>query len=423
MNYKKEDIKQGIGFHKINTNKFKTNLFAIFLSTKLDRDTVTKNALLTSVLRRGSKNYPTQDLISKNLEKMYGASFDCGVEKTGDNHILKFYLESINNEFLPTEENLSKECLDILLDIIFNPFIENGQFKDEYVNGEKENLKQIIEGKIDNKARYASERCVEEMYKNEPYGLYKFGYIEDLEKITSKDLYEYYLEVVKNAKIDIFVSGKLDDNIINELKENEIIKSLNEREPMYNVNMENELKEKIDEPKIVNESMQITQGKLILGLDVLDNKKETKYATSVYNVILGGSANSKMFQNVREKASLAYTAGSVYLRQKDNIFVKCGIDIPNYEKAVEIIKEQLKQMVDGDFNKEDIDNAKLLISSSVGSIPETQDSEITYYFSQELSDDFVSIEDYIKKINEVTKEQILDVAKNIQINTIYFLKD
>lgn len=423
MNYKKEDIKQGIAFHKINTNKFKTNLFAIFLSTKLDRETVTKNALLTSVLRRGSKNYPTQDLISKNLEKMYGASFDCGVEKTGDNHILKFYLESINNEFLPTEENLSKECLDILLDIIFNPFVENGQFKDEYVNGEKENLKQIIEGKIDNKARYASERCIEEMYKNEPYGLYKFGYIEDLEKITSKDLYEYYLEVVKNAKIDIFVSGQLDDNIINELKENEIIKTLNERQPLYNVNKENDLKEKVEEPKIVNESMQITQGKLILGLDVLDNKKETKYATSVYNVILGGSANSKMFQNVREKASLAYTAGSVYLRQKDNIFVKCGIDIPNYEKAVEIIKEQLKQMLDGDFDNEDIYNAKLLISSSVGSIPETQDSEITYYFAQELSDDFVSIEDYIKKINEVTKEQILDVAKNIQINTIYFLKD
>ena len=423
MNYKKEDIKQGIAFHKINTNKFKTNLFAIFLSTKLDRETVTKNALLTSVLRRGSKNYPTQDLISKNLEKMYGASFECGVEKTGDNHILKFYLESINNEFLPTEENLSKECLDILLDIIFNPFVENGQFKDEYVNGEKENLKQIIEGKIDNKARYASERCIEEMYKNEPYGLYKFGYIEDLEKITSKDLYEYYLEVVKNAKIDIFVSGQLDNNIINELKENEIIKTLNERQPLYNVNKENDLKEKVDEPKIVDESMQITQGKLILGLDVLDNKKETKYATSVYNVILGGSANSKMFQNVREKASLAYTAGSVYLRQKDNIFVKCGIDIPNYEKAVEIIKEQLKQMLDGDFDNEDIDNAKLLISSSVGSIPETQDSEITYYFAQELSDDFVSIEDYIKKINEVTKEQILEVAKNIQINTIYFLKD
>lgn len=423
MNYKKENVKQGVTIHKIETNKFKTNLFAIFLTTKLNRENVTKNALLTAVLRRGTQKLPTQEEISKNLENMYGASFDCGVEKTGDNQVIKFYLESINNEFLPTQENLSKECLEILMDIVFNPYLENGNFKQEYVDGEKENLKQIIEGKIDNKTRYAFDRCIEEMYKNEPYGLYKYGYIEDLDKIDSKNLYEYYLEFIKNVKIDIFVSGELDDKIVDEIKDNAIIKNLNERNAQYNINKENEIKQKVNEPKVITESMQIAQGKLILGLDVLENKKESKYATSVYNVILGGSANSKMFQNVREKASLAYTAGSNYLRQKDNIFIKCGIDIPNYEKALNIIKEQLEQMKNGDFTDEDIKNAKTIISASVESIPESQDSEITYYFSQELSDEFISIEDYVSKINDVNKQQIVDIANKIQINTIYFLKD
>lgn len=423
MNYIKQNIKPGITFHKINTNKFKTNLFSIFITTKLERENVTKNALLTAILRRGTKKMPTQELISQNLENMYGASFDCGVEKTGDNHIMKFYLESINNEFLPSQENLSKECLDILIDIVFNPYVENGSFKEEYINGEKENLKQIIEGKIDNKAKYASDRCIEEMYKNKPYGLYKYGYIEDLKNINAKDLYEYYLQLIKNAKIDIFVSGDLDNEILNLIKENEIIKNLNERDPKYNVNKENKVKERVNEPKIIKESMQVTQGKLILGLDILENKKESKYATSVYNIILGGSANSKMFQNVREKASLAYTAGSIYLRQKDNVFIKCGIDIPNYDKALEIIKQQLEQMKNGDFSENDINNAKLLISSTIGSISETQDAELTYYFSQELSDEFISIEDYINRINSVTKEQILNIANNVQINTIYFLKD
>ena len=423
MNYRKQNIKKGITFHVINTNKFKTNLFAIFLTTKLERETVTKNALLTSVLRRGSKNYPSQEEISKNLEKMYGASFDCGVEKTGDNHILKFYLESINNEFLPSDENLSKECFEILADIIFNPYIENEQFKEEYVNGEKENLKQIIQSKIDNKARYASERCVEEMYKNEPYGLYKFGYVEDLEKITAKELYEYYKELIENAKIDIFVSGDIDDNTIAEILNSNSINNLQETLEVYNQNKINEIKTAIKETKIINESMQVTQGKLILGLDILENTKESKFTASVYNVILGGSSNSKMFQNVREKASLAYTAGSVYLRQKDNIFVKAGIDIPNYEKAVELIKEQLNQMKNGDFSEQEIDNAKLIISSSIEAIPESQDSEITYYFAQELSDEFISLDDYVKNIKNVTKEQIVDIANKIQINTIYFLKD
>ena len=423
MNYIKQNIKPGITFHKINTNKFKTNLFSIFITTKLERENVTKNALLTAILRRGTKKMPTQELISQNLENMFGASFDCGVEKTGDNHIMKFYLESINNEFLPSQENLSKECLDILIDIVFNPYVENGSFKEEYINGEKENLKQIIEGKIDNKAKYASDRCIEEMYKDKPYGLYKYGYIEDLKNINAKDLYEYYLQLIKNAKIDIFVSGDLDNEILNSIKENEIIKNLNERDPKYNVNKENKVKERVNEPKIIKESMQVTQGKLILGLDILENKKESKYATSVYNIILGGSANSKMFQNVREKASLAYTAGSIYLRQKDNVFIKCGIDIPNYDKALEIIKQQLEQMKNGDFSENDINNAKLLISSTIGSISETQDAELTYYFSQELSDEFISIEDYINRINSVTKEQILNIANNVQINTIYFLKD
>lgn len=423
MNYKKEDIKNGITFHRINTNKFKTNLFAIFLTTKLDRETVTKNALLAAVLRRGTQKLPTQEDISKELENMYGASFDCGVEKTGDNHVMKFYLESINNDFLPTQENLSKECMEILLDVVFNPYLENGKFKQEYIDGEKENLKQIIQAKIDNKATYAYNRCIEEMYKNEPYGLYKYGYIEDLDKINAQDLYDYYTELIKEVKIDIFVSGDMNEDVISELKESITSRNLNERNANYNINKENEIKEKIDEPKTVTESMQITQGKLILGLDVLENKKETKYATSVYNVILGGSSNSKMFQNVREKASLAYSAGSNYLRQKDNVFIKCGIDIPNYEKALEIIKEQLEQMKNGDFNDEDINNAQTLIEASVGSVPESQDSEITYYFAQELSDDFVSIEDYISKIKAVNKEQIVEIANKIQINTIYFLKD
>ena len=108
MNYSKTEIKKGITIHNIKTNKFKTNLFAVFLATPLSRENVTKNALITAILRRGTQNIKSQDLISKKLEEMYGASFDCGIEKTGDNHIMKFYLEAINESFLPEKEELTK---------------------------------------------------------------------------------------------------------------------------------------------------------------------------------------------------------------------------------------------------------------------------------------------------------------------------
>ena len=146
MEYKKIELKKGINFHIIKTDRFKTNLLAIFLTTKLDRRTVTKNALIPSVLRRGSKNMMTQEQISKELEEMYGAGFDCGVDKTGDNQVLKFYIETINDNYLPQKnENMLKTSLDKLLEIVFNPLTENNSFIKEYVEQEKNNLKNIIE--------------------------------------------------------------------------------------------------------------------------------------------------------------------------------------------------------------------------------------------------------------------------------------
>lgn len=416
----KVEIKKGIKVHKIQTDKFKTNLIAAFLSLPLTRQTATKNALIATVLRRGSKNLTTQEQISKKLEEMYGATFNCGIEKTGDIHTMKFYLEIISDEYLPKGEENLKQAIEILLDIIFNPLTEEDSFKEEYVQSEKENLKQIIEGKIDNKGSYALERCIEEIYKDKPYGVYKYGYIEELEKITAKELYTYYKEMIEKSKIDIFSSGVLPENTVEIIKQNENIQKLQERQWKE---VKQEEKTKIQEPKLVNESMQISQGKLVIGLDILEQKEDISYVAMVYNTILGGGANSKMFQNVREKESLAYTAGSNYIKKKQNIFVRAGIEIENYQKAVDIIKIQLKDMEEGNFNEEDIQNAKNLIQATIDSIEEEQDTEITYYLGQEMSNSTITIPEYKQKIEGVTKQQIVELAKQIQINTIYFLKD
>ena len=415
---------EGIKIHKIETNQFKTNLYAVFLATPLKRENVTKDALIAAVLRRGTKNIISQDKISKELEEMYGASFDCGIEKTGDNHIIKFYLEALNEEFLPEKEELTQKCINILLDIVTNPFVENNGFKQEYVDGEKENLKQIINGKIDNKARYSLDRCVEEIFKGEPYGLYKYGYVEDMKNITPQNLYEYYKELIKNCKIDIYYSGIFDNdntekNIEKRLQENNI----EPRNAKYVINNEMTEKKQKSETKTVEESMDVTQGKLVLGLQIDDNNKNSRFAASVYNAILGGGANSKLFQNVREKNSLAYTASSSYIRTKNVILVHCGIDIDKYEKALETIKEQIEDMKKGNFTDKDIEDAKKLIISSVKSISAEQDTEITYDYGQELSNEHTTIKDYQQNIEQVKREQIVDIANKININTIYFLKN
>lgn len=420
MNCEQIQIKEGIKFHKIQTNKFKTDLFAVFFSVPLSRETITKNALIAAVLRRGTQNMKTQEEISKHLEEMYGAGFDCGIEKSGDTHTIKFYLETINDNFLPKQEKLFEEGFKTILEIAFNPLVENGGFKKDYVEQEKQKLKQIIEGKIDNKGQYALERCIEEMYKGKPYGLYKYGYIEDLEKITEKDLYEHYKNIINSCKIDIFASGQLPEQVNNIIENNKNIINLPERKD-FKITEDNSEKDK--EVKTIEESMEVSQGKLILGLDVLAQGKNLSYSTMVYNTILGSGANSKLFQNVREKASLAYTCGSSYIKRKNIILIRAGIEIENYKKALEIIEKQLDDMKNGEFSDEDIQNAKRLIIATIDNIEEEQDTEISYYFGQELAGTAKSIEEYRKKIEFVSKEDILNIANSVKLNTIYFLKN
>ena len=422
MEYKQIEIKKGIKLHTIKTEKFKTNLIAIMLTTKLDRENVTKNALIPAVLRRGTKNLTTQEEINKKLEEMYGASLDCGLDKTGDNQVLKFYIETVNDEFLPQEaENMLKISLEKIFEFVFNPYLENGCFKKEYVEQEKENIKQIIDGKIDNKARYSLDRCIEEMYKDQPYGLYKYGYVEDMKDINEKNLYEYYQNLINECKIDIFVSGIIDEETENIINNNENIIKLKDREPQYN---EPEIKAKKSEKENdVQESMDVTQGKLIIGMDLDIDDDNLRFDVMIYNSIFGGSANSKLFQNVREKASLAYTASSSYYRFKNNIFINCGIEIKNYEKALEIIKQQIEDMKKGNFTDEEVENAKKGIIASIKTIDDEQDTEITYFFSQELSKSKCNIEQYMQRISEVTKDKVVDVANKVSVNTVYFLKD
>lgn len=294
MSYTSEEIKKSIKLHCIDTNKFKTNLMAVIITLPLNREKVTFDTVIPAVLKRGTENLKSQEEISKKLENMYGASFDCGIEKIGDNHVIKFYLESLNDNFIPKNEkkNIFKDSVDLLLDIILNPLIENNKFKDEYVEAEKNNIKLLIESKIDNKDQYALSRCIEEMYKGNAYGLYKYGYTEDLAKINSENLYDYYKKLINTSKIDILISGELEKKeVIDVIKNNENINKLAEREPNYIINNEKtEEKENMQE-NIIEEKMDIGQGKLVIGLDVNINDYNSKFPISIYNVILRRKRN------------------------------------------------------------------------------------------------------------------------------------
>ena len=177
----------------------------------------------------------------------------------------------------------------------------------------------------------------------------------------------------------------------------------------------------MDKPNEKQEQMDISQGKLVIGLDIFSKQENLQSIALVYNTILGDGANSMLFQNVREKASLAYSASSKYVKQKGNIFIRCGIEIQNYQKALDIIKEQLENIKKGNFTEEDINNAKCYLISGIKMIEEEQDSEIVFYIGSEISKTYVSLKEYIEKINSVSKDDIIQFANSIDVNTIYML--
>ena len=439
-----------IKIKRFENNKFKTNEIAVFVTIKQTQENATKNALIPAVLRRGSANFQNQLEISKKLENMYGASFNCGVDKSGDYIILKFFIETINNEYSDSKENLAQEAFNLLTDIVFNPLVENDGFNINYVKQEKDNLAKIINSKKDDKANYAYQRCIEEMFKNNPYGIYKYGSLQDLEKINEKNLYGYYLNIIQNSQIFIYINGKnansinVDENINNNFKIafNNNSNEYNENDDLQEKNENNEIEdnknteikdnknieivdnkntklEVLQPINIVKEKLDVTQGKLIIGLNA---PSENKYAVTMYNTILGGGANSKLFQNVREKESLAYYASSRYIRRKNAIIIRTGIELANYDKAVKVIKEQLEEMKKGNISDYELSSAKTLILASLKLIPESQEDIMAFDFDQDVFNENLTFEQYYKKIENITLKEIIDVANQVKINTIYYLE-
>lgn len=393
---------------KIETKKFKTNVYALYLTIPLTKENVTYNTLIPTVLKRGCEKYNNQLEISKKLEEMYDATLGIGIAKVGNNEVLKFYIESLNNNYLPNNEDLSKISIEMLINIVMKPYLINGKFDEDYVSQEKENLKKVIESRKDNKDTYATNRLLEEMFKEEPYGLYKFGNIEEIDNITSEKLYEKYKELIKNAEKYLYIVGDVENLNIQEyhIDEEEI-----------KITKEFPIKERLEE-KIVKEQMDITQGKLVIGLNTPNENREI---IALYNTILGKGANSKLFLNVREKEGLAYSAGSTYLKRNNAIIISTGIEVSKYNKAVEVIKKQLKDMQDGNITEKEIKDAKQFINAGLNLINESSENMIEYTFDKELYNEEIDIEKYRKSIEKITKEDIVEIAKQINIDTIYFL--
>lgn len=407
-----EEIKRGIRLFSIKDDKFKTYSIAVFIHRPLNRDEVTKNALLPYVLKRGSKNYPNSQIISQALTELYGASLNSGVVKRGEDQVISFYMEAVSERFLPSK--CMNGVLDLLFDVLLNPLVNNNAFDEDTIKQEKNNLNDLILSAINDKRNYAIERCYEEMCKDEAFGLPELGFVEDLNGISGQSLYEHYKKIISESNIDVFIAGNFEQSNIKQR-----LDVLNERSQGYPKT------EFISEAKptwYTDEKMNITQGKLSIGFRTgIAPNSEDYYALMVYNSVFGSGAHSKLFNNVREKLSLAYYAQSRIERLKGLMIVASGIEFVNYQKAIDEIFAQEKEM-HSNITDEEMNSAILSLVNALRSYKDSTKNQIDYYLGQALAGTNTSIDEVIEKISSVKKDDVFRVAKSISAETVYFLK-
>lgn len=408
-----------INLHLIPVNKFKTVLITVFLQQSLEKETAAQTALLPAVLERGTRQYPTYRDIRIRLEELYGAELSSDVLKLGERQIIAFSLEIIHDKFAPGED-LLRQGLSILKSVITEPFRENGVFKKEYVIQEKDQLGKEIRGLVNDKVNYALERCIQNMCANERFGVYKYGNIEDLAGITPDGLYRYYQSLLQENPLDIFVVGEIDPGETFPLIE-EAFSFLRKEMPL--ALPEIEVLKNPGKPNFIEERLPVNQGKLTLGYRTNTVYRDEEYpALLFYNGILGGFPHSKLFQNVREKASLAYYAFSRLEKHKGIQLIGSGIETKNYEQAREIIEEQVENIKAGKITSEEMENTKRALLNQFKIIGDSPSSLLGFFLDGIVGNRDERVECLMERIENIEMDEVVEVAQKVFLDSVYFLR-
>ncbi|HBS46790.1 MAG TPA: peptidase M16 [Paenibacillus sp.] len=408
----------GLRIHVMPTKAFKTYAISLYAGIPLDEKTVTSTPLAPFVLRRGTATYPETTQFRERLEELYGAGFGFDIYKRGDYQIVQFRMDTINDSFVQSQESLLEQSFAFLGEVLTRPLVKDDSFRPSYVATERETVRKKLESIVNDKIRYAAERCIEEMCRNEPYRLHPLGQRADLDQITPKSLYESYNSWLDDAILDLYVVGDTTAEEVEKLVQRHFGRVQSEA-GLYSSKF---VPVSVNEVRTVEEKLDVSQGKLNLGLRTSITYKDDKYASAImYNGILGGYPHSKLFVNVREKASLAYYASSRYDGHKGIGTIQSGIETQNYGKAVDIIEKQLEEMKAGNISDLELSQTKAMIRNQLSEIPDSAFEMISYDFNRQLSGKERTADQLLGQVEQIGAEDVKAAAETFQLDTIYFL--
>lgn len=403
--------------YTLKTNRFKTCHMEIIFRNNIKKEDVTKRSLLTEMIVESTKKYNTRRKMSIELEHLYNAYFYGITNRVGSSVLTSFCFDFVN-------PNLVNEKVDSFikfpLEAVLNPNINNNEFDITTFNYIKERVKKDIESIVEEPKSYSINKLLNKMCVDTESRININGYVEDLDLINNCNLYEYYCDVIKHDYVDIYIIGDIDmDKVSSIIKNNFKLNILKSHKVTYEVNNKIVKKE-----RKIYEYYPFSQENICIGLNIKKmTSYEKNYVAHIYNMILGGgSLETKLYNRLRNENSLCYNCVSLYQKFDNLLILHTAVSNENENVAIKLMKQALNDMVKGDISEEEIDNAKKLITTSLNISLDVPGKIIDNYVFENLFG-LEKIDVRINKYNNVTKEDIVEFAKKIKLNTILCVRD
>ena len=416
MEVTRTKLAEGVYLTYLPAQKFKTSLLSAQFVTPLREETASAYALLPSVLRRGTVSCPDMGSLSARLDELYGARIETTVRKKGENQCVGFVASLIDDSFAPGGEKLLEPVAELLGELICDPVTERGRFVPSYFESEKTNLLDAIRSLVNDKRDYADSRLLREICAGEPYGIPRLGGEAGAESVQPKQLYALYQELISTARLELIYSGSAPQRRV----EQALLSALAAlpRDQVRDIALYRPHPAR-QEVLRVEESLDVTQGKLGMGFAC---GSDDYAAMMVGNTLFGGSSNSKLFMNVREKLSLCYYASSLYHRQKRLITVSSGIEFQNFQRAYDEILAQLEAVKNGKLEDWEMEGAQSTLLNAYASMEDSQGKLENFYLGQAATGQSETPEELADQVREVTGERVHRAMETVRLDTVYFLR-
>lgn len=423
MSIIRKEILPGVWLNHIQSAKFKTAVMSITMLAQMKRETAAMNALIPSVLTRGTSTYPDIEALSQRMDELFGADVSPIVRACGEIQCVGFMVSFSEAKFLPVNEHYTTDIIKLAAEILLHPLTKGGLLYKDYVESEKQKLAENIRSRINDKRSYSVLRCTEEMCCYEDLAVGRFGAAEDCEEIQYQKLTKQYHTLLQTAPVEIIYCGSESvDKIVSCLSAE--LAAMPRGTVNYEIGTDIRMNSVEDHPRYYEEQLNVTQGKLVMGYRLGEWMEDPDPAIlSVFNVLYGSGVTSKLFRNVREKLHLCYYAYSNVNFSKGIMLVASGIDFDKFEQAKQEILLQLEEVKQGNFTEEELAWAKAAVRSDLEGIPDSSAQLESYYFYKIVNGMDLSPEEYIELLEQVTAEQVIELANNTVLDMVYFLRD